>query len=659
MKKRIYAKVLAKVLFTLLLLCLTCSPVSAVDVRGNAEPEIKAGEAAPHFTLHDLASVKYTSEKETASPTWKVYYFFDIHSSVCRDGLVFLQTILENQKDIVSIAAITAEDNQQLRDFVKSHSIDLRVLVDADETVSTVYDALSVFPKTIVVNPSNTIVEVIIGSTGSIQSVLTAVVDNYLLKGQADKAEALLESPVVASAVNSVPEAADKVAATKGYALLKKGSLDQAEQQFQTVQDKVLRLEGQTAVDYQRGDSERTAQRIRELLEIAPNNTYAHTLRAKLHFKQGDVEKAMQEYEQAVKGRPSFPWQQAEAANNFGRALAKSDQPDAALTRYDKALSIYPDYVMPLSNKAVVLNREGKYEEAQAALTHAEKQAPDDHVIRLLIEKNNDDLAFSKNYEKQQWVQRMVDKLAKRYREGVSTGKQPAEGEEWTSRPLTLSLLPLEVHENNPERDGDTIILHQSLIDSLSNLGRGRLLERRVLDKLLEELDLGSSDLVDRKKQLKLGRLLAARLMLAADINQSKDGQYYLSIRMIDTETSEVVGTKNIRIGSLGEMSVLQGEVTDSVSSVLIDKYRFRCKIVSVDGEEVILNLGTASGFPNGIRLQVIKQGEPIVFEGEVLGHKKSRIGEIDIVDVQEKMAFGRLANHQAPVGRGMLCEEK
>lgn len=654
MRKRIQARALV----ILFLLCLAC-PQASLRADQRDGPVIAAGKEAPHFTLPDLSSKPYINTAASGSPTWKVYYFFDIQSVVCQDGLALLDTIQEHREDDVAITAITATDNQQLREFIKSRHLKLRVLVDADEKISTIYDALSVFPKTIVINPNNTIVEVILGVTGSIQSVLTAVVDDYLLKGQGDKAEALLESPAVTAAVELIPEAGDKVAVAKGYALLKKGAIEEAGQLFQTVQDEVLRLEGQAAVDYQKGGADKTEQRIRELLRIAPQNTYAHTLRAKLHFKNGNVEKALQEYEQAVTGQSSFPWQQADAENNFGRALAKNDQPDAALIRYDRALSIYPDYVVPLSNKAVVLNREEKYEEAQAALDKARKQAPGDHIIKLLIEKNSNDLAFSKDYEKQQWVQQMVNKLAERYRSGSLGDRNAQRGEEWTSRPLTLSLLPIEEQENNPERDGDIIILYQSMVDSLGNLGRGRLLERRVLDKLLEELNLGSSDLVDRKKQLKLGKLLAARLIVAADIHLSKDGQYYTSIRLVDTESSEVVGNKTIQIPGLEGMAVLQDSVTESVASILVTKYPFRCKIVQVEGDEVVLNLGRTSGFSKGIQMQVIEQGKPIVFEGEVLGHKKQPVGEVNVVKVDEKMAFGRLANVQSPVIAGMLCEEK
>ena len=62
-------------------------------------------------------------------------------------------------------------------------------------------------------------------------------------------------------------------------------------------------------------------------------------------FRRMDA--AVTSYERAIELRPDY----AEALNNLGNALAELNQLDASLARYDRALKIKPDYVDALNNR--------------------------------------------------------------------------------------------------------------------------------------------------------------------------------------------------------------------------------------------------------------------------------------------------------------------
>lgn len=626
----------------------------AAGITAGTQP----GAAGHGFTLADIGGKAFKSQDFFQENKWVIYYFFDIESSVCRKGLRFFNDIQQRYAADVSFYAITAFGSDKLTTFLKENKITIPVLMDEEEEVSELYKAMSIFPTTYVLNGENTIVEMLVGSSGTVQSVMTAVIDKHILKGNTDVAQELLASTEIQKEIQGDTVAQSKVAATQGYASLKAGDTATAKNHFQSVNDQVVQLEGEAAVAYKKGDKANTEKLIERLLAVAPDNTYAHTLRAKLLFKEGKVEEAMLEYEKAVDGTPTFPWQKAEAANNLGRTLAKLDKPGAALASYDKSLSIYPENVVPLSNKGVTLNRAGNYSEASKVLEKAKEVAPRDQTIKVLIEKNDADMAFSKDFEKQRYVQTLVNRLVAKYKaqQAAPAGKKV---DEWTSRALTMSFLPFEIKGNDPDRDGDAVILYQTIEDSLKSVKRGRLVERRVIDKLLEELEIGSSALASKKSQLRLGKILAARILLAADIHRGSNEQYYVTVRAIDTETSEVVGNSRAELAGLNQLQTVEVMTEGTFPSLFAEKYPFQCKIVSVDGAEVIVNIGENTGLVSGISMEVIEQGKPVIFDGEILGYKNKKVGTLTVQGVQEKMAFASVASATSPLKPGMLCKEK
>ena len=80
-------------------------------------------------------------------------------------------------------------------------------------------------------------------------------------------------------------------------------------------------------------------------------------------------------------------------------------------------------------------------------------------------------------------------------------------------------------------------LVQQEVIRELQSRGF-TIVERRLLDKVLAEVKLGSSELADQDTQIKLGKLLAARLMVSGVLN-SQANSLDAAVRAIDTERSE------------------------------------------------------------------------------------------------------------------------
>jgi curli biogenesis system outer membrane secretion channel CsgG len=85
-------------------------------------------------------------------------------------------------------------------------------------------------------------------------------------------------------------------------------------------------------------------------------------------------------------------------------------------------------------------------------------------------------------------------------------------------------------------------ILTTQLADHLNASGRVKVVDRVVLDRLLAELNLGTSDLADPETALRLGRVMAARIM-GTGILFTMPGDTLVNLRLVDTETSAIAKT--------------------------------------------------------------------------------------------------------------------
>lgn len=85
-----------------------------------------------------------------------------------------------------------------------------------------------------------------------------------------------------------------------------------------------------------------------------------------------------------------------------------------------------------------------------------------------------------------------------------------------------------------------TDLLTSKSIETIEDIGRYDVVERQRLAMVLEELNLGSSMMVDRQTQLRLGDITGARLMVFGSYQVIVD-QLRLDVRLVDVESGRVI----------------------------------------------------------------------------------------------------------------------
>ncbi len=363
---------------------------------------------------------------------------------------------------------------------------------------------------------------------------------------------------------------------------------------------------------------------------------------------QGDLPKAAAAYQSVITlaGVPSIP--KSIAFNRLGRLEAEQGRPEQAQAAYQQAQQADPRSAEAVANVGALLRKQGRYAEASQALEKAAALSPNDPMVQTLLKDAREAAGSSQDAEKAKRVDALVNELAGKFKRGEVT-KPPAGRDDWTSPPLTISLLGLESRGRMPFREGEYDFMTLKIGQALEGQTRARLVERAVMDKLLAELKLSSSALADQRTALQLGRVLSARLITVGTVAGGPN-EWTLTMRVIETETSQVVAS----VAQVFPATQSTAQAADVVAKDLAGKLRktfpLRARVTGGGNGEAMLNVGTAEGAAVGQKLLIFREGA---------GGQRDVIGEAEITEVTDKTARAKLTGDAKPVTAGLKALEK
>jgi hypothetical protein len=223
--------------------------------------------------------------------------------------------------------------------------------------------------------------------------------------------------------------------------------------------------------------------------------------------------------------------------------------------------------------------------------------------------------------------------------------ERPAEGrDEWTSTPITLAFLPLQVKGSLPARAGDEDFVILSLTQALKASGRITVVEREVLDKLLSEIELSAAGLVDAQVALRVGRILAARLMITRSLTYlGAAGR--LSLRLLETDSTNILTTVTEPFETPDAIDSILQHAAATLLGTLRQEYPLQGRIVHVTPEGITVNIGARHGVSTGLVLQVLDNTTPA--------------GLMEISSVEPLQAHGRVLQQRDAVQPGWKVRER
>ena len=351
---------------------------------------------------------------------------------------------------------------------------------------------------------------------------------------------------------------------------------------------------------YHEGNFNEALNLCKTLEDKNPELRLIHLIRGNIALRTGNLRKAEAAYQKALKVTKGTDTDKAKVFIGLGRIASLRKETDKALTYYQQASETAPGIRQGYLAQALLLEDKGKYDQALTLLGKASKITPDDKILAAITNETRKKVALARDQDKQNRINTLVKELL----ESMKSPSRALPSDGWTSMPLTLWMMDFKT-QGYSLQEGEDRLLASGLTERLIEGSRAQLVERALLDKLFEELKLGTSKLVDRSTALSLGRIMAARLILFGKIIYS-GAQTQVSLRLIETETGRISAAVNESFGSVAPASALTDRLSDNLIVKLKKLYPLRGKILEITGEEVGLNIGQKSGIKMGDRFKVV-----------------------------------------------------
>ncbi|MBM4137137.1 MAG: hypothetical protein FJ241_09960 [Nitrospira sp.] len=181
-------------------------------------------------------------------------------------------------------------------------------------------------------------------------------------------------------------------------------------------------------------------------------------------------------------------------------------------------------------------------------------------------------------------------------------------------------------------------IVAEWLITGLVETGRFDVIERALLQKVVEEQKIGITGMIDPKSAAQLGKLLGVKTIVSGTV-LSIGGTVEINARLISVETGSIMAAEKVR----AESSVRLNDLVSKIIGKIVQAFPIEGYIVQRSDNTITIDLGRVGGIKEGMKFIAYKEGKVIRHPktGEVLDIETIEIGEVEIQDVREKTSTG------------------
>lgn len=202
-----------------------------------------------------------------------------------------------------------------------------------------------------------------------------------------------------------------------------------------------------------------------------------------------------------------------------------------------------------------------------------------------------------------------------------------------------IAVMDFQVQGEKLETEDIGKIVAEWLITALVQEGRFDVIERRLLEKILQEQKLGVSGVADSDSVAKLGKVLGAKIVVTGSVMKFRQ-LMEVNARLINVENGSIIAAEKVKSESAAKLEDL---VTEMAVKIISDFPLEGYVVERGENNTVTIDLGKLAGAKVGKRFIVFKEGKTIKHPktGEVLDIERIEIGEVEVKVVKEKTATG------------------
>lgn len=616
---------------------------------------VQTGKAVPVFSLkdtngkvYDLSSVKDRS--------MVVLYFFDAASRPSQEFLLTIDSLASKYREAgLTVWGITASPRDTVMAFTQKANPKFPILLDT-AGISNAYGAKLILPTTCIVGPKAKLLDYFQGGGKTTNTMLVRLAERTLQQNQTTLADAISDQVVK----NDPKDSSAK--AIKGYASLKAGRLAEAEKTFAFLakeggRGEILGKEGLAGVYARKGETDKALKTADEVEKKAPGRSYANVIKGDILYSRNNKAQAEAEYQKAIRKKDAETYQAAGAYNKLGRLYASAGKYDKSRQLYDQATEIDPYYVEAMTNKGLTYEKEGNWDKALDTYRQGQAVGRDDVFASALARRAEGMLTYRDDAKQKERIDKLVKELSDRFRSQKKIFAK-SDDDAWTSRPMVITFIDFQETGALNDRDGFSTVVTTQLADQLGASGRVKVVDRVLIDQLLQELNLGSSELADPETALKLGKVLAAKIMGTGTLIHMPNGTM-MSLRLIDTETSAIPKVITLQIPEGSSLKKELGSLNREILASIMQSYPLQAFVVNAEDKQVMINLGSNQGVVTGTTFEVIEEKAPVEYKGKLLKSAPEVIARIEVVKVEPGLSYCRIVEQKRALKRDDKAVEK
>lgn len=213
---------------------------------------------------------------------------------------------------------------------------------------------------------------------------------------------------------------------------------------------------------------------------------------------------------------------------------------------------------------------------------------------------------------------------------------------------LAVAILPFE---QKGEVSTLGSLVYDGLVDAFVNQARFNIVGReRDFEVALRELKLSQTDLVDKTKALKLGRVVSAEGIITGTVTETAHS-IEIYARFIDTETTTILVAKDVFEQDKGLPKlqyILKGLALKFKQSFPLLEGR----VIKSEGKKVYIDRGAQNKIKKEMKVIIFRKGESLLhpITGNNLGCDSLELAEARIERVLDNFSVGKVLNRSDTV---------
>ncbi len=213
-------------------------------------------------------------------------------------------------------------------------------------------------------------------------------------------------------------------------------------------------------------------------------------------------------------------------------------------------------------------------------------------------------------------------------------------------RKTKIAVLDFQLQGEGFETKDMGTIVAEWFITALVKAGRFEVIERGMIQKLLDEQKLSMSGIVDETTATKIGKVLGVKTIIRGSVMKLQS-VIEINARIIDVETASIVAAENVK----STAAVRLQDLVVQMSEKIIKNFPLEGYIVNKADSKVTIDLGRLAGVKEAMEFSVYKEGKIIKHPktGAIIDVQRIETGKIVVTDVREKISEGKILQEESP----------